>query len=148
MEETRLGGIIFDAYRLNAINQHLIDWDLTPVEGKGIHLGSMWTKYGHVQIKMYKSSDSESKMIWNLTQQQLPDEYGAKPAIEKVFRFFIDYFAGIKGEKIPLVFEINDGSFHPVDSRDIGYMYATVYAIINCFDKEYMKFKEHRVIRG
>ncbi|SHN16452.1 hypothetical protein [Mucilaginibacter sp. OK098] len=148
MEEIFLRKTVFDAYRLSNINQYLVSWDLSPVEGKGIHLGAMHTKYGHIQIKMYKSSNQESKMIWNLTQEQLPDEYGAKTAIKKVLEYFIDYFAGIKGESIALIFEINDGSYHPVDSQAIGYMFAAMYALINCFDKDHIKFKEDRVWRN
>ena len=146
MEETPLHSGFYEAHRLFNINQHLTDWDLSPVEGRGLNVGGN-TNYGHVQIKIYKSSDSHSKMIWNLTQDQLPDEWGAKRCVEDALQFFISYFEGIRGESISLIFEINDGSYHPVDSKDRNYRTATIYAIVDCFNKGAIKFKESRLIR-
>lgn len=146
MEEIQLYGVLSEAHRLFNINQHLADWDLSPVEGKGLYVGGH-TNYGHVQIKMYKSLDSNSKMIWNLTKDQLPDEWGAKKCIEDALRFFINYFEGIRGEGISLIFEINDGSYHHVDSKGRNYATATIYAIVDCFNKNAIEFKESRLIR-
>jgi hypothetical protein len=146
MEETSIYGILYETYRFSNINQYLSEWDLSPVEGKGLYV-SGHTNYGHVQIKMYKSSDNNSKMVWNLSEYQLPNDYNAKSGIEIALRFFISYFEGIRGEIIPLIFEINDGSYHSVDSKGRNYTNATIYAIVDCFVKNAIAFRDHRLIR-
>ncbi|WP_316840512.1 hypothetical protein [Pedobacter gandavensis] len=86
-------------------------------------------------------------IIWNLTEKQLPLDTGAKPGVEKVLRFFLGYFAGLRNQSIPLTFEITDGTYHPVDADSCGYSYATINALIDCFDHEHIKFRADRVWR-
>ncbi|MEN0055491.1 MAG: hypothetical protein AAGC65_17575 [Mucilaginibacter sp.] len=146
MEEITLFGLMFEAHKLVNINTYLFDWDLSPVEGKGLYVGGH-ENYGHIEIKIYKSLERRSKMIWNLTPEQLPDELEAKRGVEQALRFFISYFEGIRGESIPLVFEINDGSYHAVDSKARNYITATIYAIVDCFAKNSIAFWSHRLTR-
>jgi hypothetical protein len=144
MKEILLYKEIYEAHRLFNINTHLLNWDLRPVEGKGLYVGGH-TNYGHIELKIYKSLDNQTKMIWNLTRSQLPDEWGAKEQVEKALRFFISYFEGIKGERMALIFEIIGGSYHPVDSKDRNYAIATIYAIIDCFAKNTIPFNSSRL---
>ncbi len=146
MDETNINGALTDSQYFFKINQQLHNWDLSPVEGRGLFADGM-RFYGHIQLKIYRSSDSNSKMIWNLTREQLPDEWQAKPGVVKTLEFFVSYLKGISGESIPLTFEITDGSYHPVDSQYRAYVRATIYALVDCFDKNAIPFKEHRVRR-
>lgn len=145
MKEIQLYGIMSDAYRLFPINKYLLDWDLSTVEGKGLYV-SGHANYGHIEIKISKSSGYDTKMIWNLTNDQLPDEWGAKDAVEHALCFFISYLEGIRGEEIPLIFEVIGGSYHPVDSKPRNYTTATIYAIVDCFAKNIIKYRSHRLI--
>ncbi|MFS2190272.1 hypothetical protein ACCC92_26590 [Mucilaginibacter sp. Mucisp84] len=146
MKEIRLYGVMMEAHRLFHINKHLSDWDLSPVEGKGLYVRGN-ENYGHIEIKIYKSLEYDTKMIWNLNSDQLPDEWGAKEAVEHALRFFISYLEGIRGEDIPLIFEVIGGSYHPVESKARNYTTATIYAIVDCFAKNVIEFRSHRLIK-
>ena len=146
MEPTRIHGTLSEAHRLCSINKQLSKWDLSAVEGRGSFVGGQ-ANYGHVQIKMYGTSERESKMIWNLTSSQLPYEIGAIKGVEEALSFFLSYLDGIRGESTHLIIEVNDGSYHPVDSKAWNYKIATIYAIVDCFNKDAIQFKEHRLRR-
>lgn len=148
MEIITICSPIKNAEAFNHINSYLTNWDLSPVEGEALHIGANHSKYGHIRIKMYASSDDCSKIIWHLTEKQLPPDSGAKPEVEKILRFFLGYFAGLRNQSIPLTFEIIDGTYHQVDSSHIGYHRATVHALIDCFDHDHIKFNPNRVSRS
>lgn len=125
-------------HEFNHINSQLVNWDLGIVEGEATNgIYPKMRNYGYVKIKMYASEYSNSHMIWNVPELDLPAESGAKEAISEVLRFFVGYLTALKGTPVSLNFEINDGCYHPVDSTPTGYMLATIYAIIDCFDDDY-----------
>src|ERR1700744_612966 len=92
--------LLFDIDKFSHITQQLINWDLNPIEGRGIYLGAVRTKYGHIEIKIYQSKGLENLIIWRATQEQLPDGLNVKSAVEGVFKNFIIYFSGIKRRMI------------------------------------------------
>lgn len=118
------------------ITLQLTDWDLQPVAGEGalIHYTG---KYGHIGIKIYEGNESGSKLIWNTDRTIFPFDILLVQEIVKFTECFCNYLSIVKGKSTMLTFEITDGSFHPIESRDKFYGLATLYAIINCFDKEY-----------
>lgn len=84
-------------------------------------------------------------VIWNVSENELPLEF--RPTIVAGLSFFLSYLEGIKGQSISLTFEINDRSYHPVDSELKGFNRVTTRAIVNCFDPDYFGFKANRVFR-
>ncbi|WP_222538249.1 hypothetical protein [Pedobacter polysacchareus] len=145
MEVVGISSGIIEAKELNHINASLAKWDLSAVEGEALFIGSMHSKYAHVKIKMYAPSDDSSRIIWNVPETELPLEF--RGTITKGLEFFLGYLAGIKGQSISLAFEINDGSYHPVDSNLLGFNLVTTRAIIDCFDPDYSKFDAQRIFR-
>jgi len=146
MEHLAIFMIAPESEKLSAINHLLLSWDLKAVEGEAIYIRSMHRDYGHIKIKIYCAPiGSDSKMIWNLNETPSVDAFDIKKAIQKVLEFFLTYLAGIRGENVALIFEVNGGSYHAVDSSFNGYLFATMRAIINCFDKEIMKFDPAKI---
>lgn len=146
MEVVGISSGIIEAKELNHINAYLAKWDLSAVEGEALYIGSMHSKYGHVKIRMYASPDDSTRIIWNVQEIELPLEF--RHTITKGLEFFLGYLAGIKGQSISLNFEINDASYHPVDSSLLGFNLVTTRAIINCFDPDYFKFNADRIFRN
>lgn len=100
--------------------------------------------FAYLKIKMYESLDSRtSKVIWNVPEIELP--LGFIPIIINGLKFLLGYLEGIKGQSISLTFEINDGSYHPVDSDLFDYNRVTTRAIIDCFNPGYFEFKLTRI---
>lgn len=130
--------------KLNLINEKLESWNYETVYGKGLYKTTV--KYAHLEIEIRKKTDEKSLIIWNITDEQIPSNYfDYKPYVEENIVFFVDYLSSVKKEKTELVFEIKDGSYHPVDTYDRLYSIATQNAIINSFDKEIEKFDENWV---
>ena len=73
--------------------------------------------------------------------------FGAKITVIDVITFFSNYITAIRGERNSFIYEITDGSSHAVDSDQRNYIRATIYAIIDCFDKNYRTFYEHRLVK-
>ncbi|HEY4651891.1 MAG TPA: hypothetical protein VIG72_10780, partial [Pontibacter sp.] len=138
MEHTSLSPDIYNSHEFFQINENLIKWNLESVQGEGF-FKKYTGKYAHIKIKMYASKEYDwtSSVIWNVDKKLLPDSLGHKMFIEKVLNFFLTYLSGLRGERIHLTFEINDGTYHPVDSQAGDFLVATVYALINCFDKNF-----------
>ncbi|WP_342327663.1 hypothetical protein [Pedobacter sp. FW305-3-2-15-E-R2A2] len=146
MKAVRINSDIIDAKEFNHINAYLAKWDLSAVEGQALYAGAMNRAYAHLKIKMYKSLDTDdSHVIWNVSENELPLEF--RTTIVAGLSFFLSYLEGIKGQSISLTFEINDGSYHPVDSELKGFNRVTTRAIVNCFDPDYFGFKANRVFR-
>ncbi|RQO69396.1 hypothetical protein DBR43_15025 [Pedobacter sp. KBW06] len=145
MEAVRIKSDIIEAKEFNHINAYLANWDLSPVEGKALYAGAMNRAYAHLKIKMYKSLNNDSNVIWNVPEIELPIEF--RSTIVAGLSFFLNYLEGIKGQSILLTFEINDGGYHAVDSELAGFNRVTTRAIISCFDPDHFEFKAHRVFR-
>jgi len=127
--------------KLRQIESKLEDWNYEGVNGKGVY--KTMVKYAHLEIEIRKRRDENSLIIWSITDKQIPSEYyDYKPYIEEAIHFFIGHLHSLKAEKTQLTFEVKNGSYHPVDTNDRLYSFATVNAIINCFDKEIEKFDE------
>jgi len=120
---------------LFSIKEKLETWNLEPVEGKSV-VESNSEHYAHIEIKIYKNQDDLNFIDWKITNDQIPHEIGYKEIVEKVLKFFIEYFTAIRGEYSGLTFEINNGSFKKnFDTQGVDFNRATFLAIINCFDK-------------
>jgi hypothetical protein len=102
--------------------------------------------YAHIEIKMYKSDGqdfSDSQIIWNVPAENIPSGFDYKTGVRTSLIYFLDLLSSLKGEGNTLVFEINNASFHSIDSGRISdYQYATAYAIVDCFDKNILKFNQ------
>ena len=136
MSKVYLLNTITESHQFNVINEDIKNWDYGIIYGKGLfkkHTGH----YAHIELSLSKSSEdlSGNWIVWNTSNNHLPDYIGHKPFVEKVLSFFINYLSGLKGEKVKLTIEINDGSYHEVDTRPKDYENATIFALINAFDK-------------
>jgi hypothetical protein len=130
--------------KLRQIEKKLEDWNYETVNGKGLY--KTMVKYAHLEIEIRKRKDENSQIIWSITDEQIPSKfYDYKSYVKETVDFFVDYINSLKGEKTELIFEIRNGSYHPVDTYDRLYSFATLNAIINCFDVEIEKFDENWV---
>lgn len=138
---TRLN-INYLAKGLFHINEKILNWDLSLVEGKGlIHKTSGSDRYAHIELFIQKSdNDYSSEVIWDMTDNLIPYNLGHRPFVENTLEFFTNYVAGIKGETIFLKFQITNISFHTVDTSPIHFVEATMRALINCFDDTLFPF--------
>lgn len=134
MERVRLRDNFLYSLLLNEINEKIKNWDYSEISGFGYY--QKYTgHYAHVGIKISKSDDqySQHQLISNINENQLPLAYLNE--IIRNLNFFISYASAIKGERFGLKFEIIDGSHHVVDSRVTDFHVATIYALVDCFDK-------------
>jgi hypothetical protein len=145
MNATSFKSTDFSANSLFYINHELSGWDLKPVVGKG--LVAKFTggdKYAFIEIKVYKAQ-SQSSIVWNISELQIPSNFGHKPYIEKALAFFLQYLSGIKGTHIDLTFEINDIGFHLVDTAPKHFCQALMVALVNCFKKNFFPINDQLV---
>jgi hypothetical protein len=130
------------------IHDKLMQWNYEPISGKGLvarFTGS--DAYAHIELIISQSSNGQSEIVWNIDDSKIPNNFGHKPYIEEVLSFFTSYISGIKGKKIDLNFEINNISFHIVDTKARHFFEATMRAIISCFDLNIFPFNEILVER-
>ncbi|MET3980119.1 hypothetical protein ABIB62_002540 [Mucilaginibacter sp. UYP25] len=130
---------------LKAIEEKLINWDLSIVEGGGEFIKSINGGYGHIELKIY--SDNREKVIWSVSEKQLPDIYKIKEHIIDTIKTFHGHLVALRGENLNLVYEVTKSSFHAIDSHPQYYAIATIYAIINCFDKSYREFDSEKIMK-
>lgn len=134
----------YQAHSLSRINKKILEWDLIPLEGKG--LVAKFTggdAYAHLELTIQKSNiDYSSEVYWNINEHQIPYNFGHKPFIEETLAFFTNYVSGIKGERILLKYEITNIGFHIVDSQPKHFVEATMKALINSFDKTIFPFND------
>lgn len=130
---TNIGPSVFYSYLLEKINKKLKNWNLKLVKGRGFnHNPTSNGKYGHVELEIYQSKDNWNSIIWEVDEEKLPNEF--RLTIQECLSFFVTYLQGIRGERLNLTFRITNGSFHEVDSVNIGYQKATVLALLKCFE--------------
>lgn len=134
MERVRLRDTFLYSLLLNKINENIKKWDYSEISGFGCYQ-TYTGHYAHVGIKISKNNDQYPlhELISNIDENQLPLAYLNE--IIRNLNFFISYTTAIKGERAGLKFEIIDGSHHVVDSRVTDFHIATIYALVNCFDK-------------
>lgn len=136
----------YQAQSLFKINKKILEWDLIPLEGKGLvarFTGS--DAYAHLELTIQKSEiDYSSEVYWNVNEHQIPYNFGHKPFIEETLAFFTNYVSGIKGERILLKYEITNIGFHIVDSQPKHFAEATMKALINSFDETIFPFNDER----
>lgn len=131
MSEQFIIGAFSGAVSFHEINQKIIDWNYSDLEGEGFYYKHFSGRYGHVKLKISKIENSEKIIIeWN-DNAKIPEEY--RGAILKTLGFFISYIEGLKGKQQSLKIEITDGSYHAVDSRNLAYEIATLFALHDCF---------------
>lgn len=120
---------------LNKIIPQITDWDFEVLEGVGYYRKG--EHYGHVELKIYATKELQSftKIIWNIEEHQIPEDIRNKIKIQ--LEFFYNLLISLKGCYLNLTIEINNGSFHPIDSYRYGFSYATIYALIDCFDESF-----------
>lgn len=77
------------SYYFKIIEANLLDWNIDTVEGKGFYLKIIGSKYGQIELKFYKTIESNhsNKIIWNISDKQIPSDYNYKPHVEKVLTF-------------------------------------------------------------
>ena len=134
---------------LKQVSERIVRWDFSPVTGYGMF--RKHHSYAHIEIKMYKSVETkfnESQIIWNVPTENIPKDLDYKSGVRKSITFFLNFLSTLKGENNNIVFEINDASYHVIDTSKIyDYEYATIYAIIDCFDKTILNFDKDYVER-
>lgn len=131
---------IYDVEMFNIINSKVIEWDYRLVVGESLY--SRTEKYAHIGIKIYPSDSYTNEIIWNVDETDIPESFF--PEIETVISFFSNYLTSLKGKREPaLNFEVFEGSFTP-DSYRNAFAYATIRALINCFDKSIFSIAENQ----
>ncbi|RIV68260.1 hypothetical protein [Flagellimonas aequoris] len=137
MTKDYLQNSITESHQLNIINKQIENWDYKEVNGKGL-FKKYTGHYAYIELSITPSVEDFRRnwVIWNVKEKQLPVQLGHKPVVEKVLSFFIDYLSAIKGKRIQLTIEIKDGCYHPVDTKARDFETATIYALINAFDKK------------
>lgn len=123
---------IYSVEFLKEVTNQIIDWKYEPITGIGVI--SKAEKYAHIEISIYTTEYHTDKIEWSVTEELIPHEFHQE--ISDVLIFFGNYLTALKGRREKnLVFEIIDGSFNN-DSGRGAFMYATVRALVGCFDKK------------
>lgn len=115
---------------LNKVNQHVLEWQLQPVVGRGLY--SKHESIAYVELKIYaaKPETYTSQVVWNIPSEQLPQyQPDCQSDIEEGIFFFLRYLTALRGEIVCLIFEINDLAFHETCARHNPFRHAVVYAL-------------------
>lgn len=128
---------IFGIELFKDIRNELLEWNYNLVIGEALY--SKIERYAHIGLKIYSIDYYTDKIIWNVEETQIPDFYYDE--ILQVLSFFSNYISAIKGRRESICFEIFDGSFN-YDTNRKAFMYATIRAIVNCFDKTFYGISE------
>ena len=122
---------IFGVEALKEVTHQILDWNYEPV--KGLAVFTKTEKYAHIEISITTTEDYTDQIVWSVNEEFIPTRFHQE--IGEVLTFFGNYLRALKGRGKSIVFEIVDGSFN----RDTGrhaFMYATVWALVSCFNKE------------
>lgn len=131
MSEQFIKRALIGAVTFHEINQKIIDWNYSDLEGEGFYYKLLSGRYGHVKLKISKIENFDNILIeWN-NNAQIPENF--REIILKTLGFFVSYIEGLKGKQQSLKIEIIDGSSHSVDSSNLGYEIATKFALHDCF---------------
>ncbi|AFY43622.1 elongation factor G domain IV [Nostoc sp. PCC 7107] len=117
-------------YKLYSIVQPLI------VEGKFVRQSSSIDSYGHVCLKIEPIiANSHIEIVWQIDDEEIiPLEW--IPAIfEGIIDGIFDYFHQTNIALNSMRIIINDGSYHPVDSKEMDYRIAAKIAWRNALIK-------------
>jgi hypothetical protein len=129
---------IYDAELLNKITSQINDWDFELVTGESVY--QKIEKYAHIGIKIYSTDSLNDEVIFSVKETEIPQIYYSE--IENVLSFFKNHVSDLKGTKeLNLRFEIYEGSFN-YDSNRNAFGYATIRALVNCFDQNQFKIDE------
>lgn len=120
---------------LNKVTEKIKNWDLSSLVGVGYYYKH--EKYGHVEIKISISDDCKgNNIIWNVSEEMIPEFI--RNSINESLTFFCNLILILKNQlEGKIIFEVSNGSNHPVDSNIAGFQNASVYAFGNCFDKDF-----------
>ncbi|WP_034062248.1 hypothetical protein [Lacinutrix jangbogonensis] len=134
--EKYLGVSIHYSKALNGLDGIIKMWDFKPVKGIGF-IKKYTGHYAHIELEIHNSKEEfkRNKIVYNISENQLPLIF--RNEIEKTLQFFISYLNAIKENMSEIIFVISDATYHPVDSRPIDYQGATMYAIADCFGKNF-----------
>lgn len=137
--------VVLYASLFHQIGSQIEEWNLEKIQGIGFYKRhSSGGNYAHIELSIVENTEqfAENCIIWNINEQILPSQIGYKRFIERVLSFFASHVSALKGKYIKLQFEINDGSYQPVDTRPRHFEIATIYALINCFDKGFKPLRQ------
>jgi|GEM_PF-6946444 len=120
---------------LNKVTEKIKNWDLSSLVGAGYYY--KYEKYGHIEIKISISDDCKgNNIIWNVSEEMIPEFI--KNSVNESLTFFCNLILILKNQlEGKIIFEVSNGSNHPVDSNMAGFQNASVYAFGNCFDKDF-----------
>jgi hypothetical protein len=137
----------YQAPNLFKIYKEILEWDFTLLKGKGLVARCTGSDaYAHIELTIQKSDEEyNSKINWNVSEFQVPNNLGHKPVIEDTLTYFTNYLSGIKGEIIALKYEITNIGFCDVDTQFKHYAEATMIALIDSFDKTLYPFNDKRL---
>lgn len=124
------------------IKENLEIWSFEEKTGIGFY--KKYTgHYAHIELKICKSDKEyrQSNVEYLINENQLPEPFRIE--IEKALNFFISYLEALKGEEVSLVFKISDSTYHQVDTRSRDFIMGTIYALLNCFGKNFGGIKEN-----
>lgn len=123
---------IYSIELLKEVAIEIDNWNYEPI--KGVALFTKAERYAHIEISIYTTDHYTDTIVWNVKDKFIPVEFHKE--VEDVLMFFANYLTALKGRREKnLVFEIIDGSFNR-DSGRHAFMYATVWALVNCFNKK------------
>ena len=60
-------------------------------------------------------------------------------------KVFLSYLKAVIPEEYGLVFNIIDGTYHPIDTKRTDFQIATILALSNCFGKNIKPIKEKEI---
>lgn len=123
---------IYSVEYLKDVSSQIIDWNYESIKGTGVF--AKLEKYAHIEISIRTTEYYTDEIIWNVKEEFIPIEFHQE--ISEVLTFFGNYLSALKGRREKnLAFEITDGSFN-FDSGRHSFMFATVRALVSCFDKK------------
>ena len=142
--EKHLEASIFHSYFLKGIDDEIKNWNYNTVNGIGFYR-KYTGHYSHIELEISKSLDENkrNRIKYSIDDNQLPKEFRIE--IEETLSFFLSYLKAIITEEYGLVFNIIDGTYHPVDTRRTDFQIATVLALSNCFGKKIEPIKEKEI---
>jgi hypothetical protein len=133
--------------KFHKINSLINDWDFNRISGVGFFKkhSSSPAHYAHIELTIFETLDDYPRnyIIWKTNEKHLPEQIGHRAIVEETLSFFINHVSAIKGKRPNLTIEINNGSYHPIDTHPRDFEYATILAIINAFDKTHKAITEN-----
>ena len=123
-----------DYKSFDKIKNKIVSWDYSIVFGECVFIKYSGDKFAHIELTISKSNFTISKdsITWKVEPYEI--NQSCRNYVVPVLSHFNQYVKTVKKNSINLHFEITDGTYSPKE-RPISFHMATVFAVLNCFDK-------------